>query len=186
MLIKKKRAGLIVRLLLCAVTIVTAQGVKATAAQAPGPKTVSDFFLLVPERYMPYDRPFREHLLSGEQRGAVIDVRNGYISWDASDAPDAFEFAIFRKSNGGYVVAYNDTGDDFDQEPEARLILLSYEGGRWRDVTKALLPIALDKRLGYKLPREGRSVEVTGGGGRRLYTLTWARDRFRIQRAGRK
>jgi hypothetical protein len=184
MAIKDQRANLIFRIL-CVLAVATAPGVKASPAQSSEPKTVGDYFILVPERYMPYDLPFRRELLRGEHRGAVIDVRNGYISWDASDAPDAFEFAIFRKSNGRYVVAYNDVGDDFDGETghEAGLILLSYEGGRWRDVTRALLPVALDRRLGYKLPRKGRSIEVTGERGRKLYTLTWANDRFRLKRA---
>jgi hypothetical protein len=43
--------------------------------------------------------------------------------------------------------------------------------------------VALDRRLGYKLPRNGRSIEVTSEQGRKLYTLTWANDRFRLERA---
>jgi hypothetical protein len=168
--------------------IAIAPGARTAAAQSSEPKTVADFLLLVPERYMDgYDLRFREEMLRGERRGVVVDIQNGYISYDASDNPSGFEFAIFRKSNGRYIVAYNSVDDDFDWEPEdgATLRLLSYEGGRWRDVTRVLLPVALDGRLGYTLPRRGRSIEVTGEGGRKLYTLTWARDRFRIKRAAR-
>jgi hypothetical protein len=188
MTIKIQRANLIWHIL-CVVTIAIAPGARTAAAQSAEPKTVADFFLLVPERYMPYyDLRFRERLLRGERRGAVIDIPNGYISWNASDNPEGFEFAIFRKSNGRYIVAYNSVGEDFNREPGdgAKLRLLSYEGGRWRDVTRVLLPVALDGRLGYKLPQRGRSIEVMGEGGRKLYTLTWARDRFRIKRAARR
>jgi hypothetical protein len=185
MTMKDRRANFIARIL-CLLAVITAPGLKASPAQSSAPKTVGDYFLLVPERYFPYDLSFRQDLLHGDHRGVVIDVRNGYISWDASDAPDAFEFVIFRKSNGSYVVAYNDTGDDFDQPGDGPgPMLLSYEGGKWRDVTKALLPVALDRKLGYKLPRNGRSIEVTNEQGRKLYTLTWAHDRFRLERAGR-
>src|SRR3954468_3658565 len=95
-MIKKLRADIIFQLL-CAMTIAFAAGVGTAAAQSSGPKTVADFLLLVPERYMEgYDLRFREELVRGEQRGVVVDIRNGYISYDASDNPSGFEFAIFR------------------------------------------------------------------------------------------
>jgi hypothetical protein len=188
MMIKNRRPNTIFHLL-CAVTIAIAAGVGTAAAQSSEPKTVADFLLLVPERYMEgYDRRFREEMLRGDRRGVVVDVRNGYISYDASDNPSGFEFAIFKKSNGNYLVAYS-TGAFYDPELGKELgnwptlFLLSYEGGRWSDVTRETLPVAFDKKLAYKLPRWGRSIEVWGGRGRKLYTLTWRNDRFRISRA---
>jgi hypothetical protein len=163
-------------------------GVGTAAAQSPGPverRTVADFLILVPERYIGYDLPFREELIRGEHRGLVVDIRNGYISYDASDNPSGFEFAIFRKSNGKYIIAYSDSvGDNFDSG-EYTLLLLSYEGGRWRDVKKELLPVPFNKKLAYKLPRRGRSIGVTDSEGRQLYTLTWRNDRFHIKRGQR-
>jgi hypothetical protein len=176
-------------LILFLVTIAIPPGVGTGAAQASEasePRTVADFFLLVPERYIGHGLSFREEMLRGEHRGVVVDIRNGYISYDASDNPSGFEFAIFRKSNGKYIVAYNNTGDDFDREPKVpTLRLLSYEGGRWRDVTKVLLPVALDGKLGYTLPRTGRNIAVTDKRGSELNTLIWAKDRFRIKRPAR-
>jgi len=166
------------------VLVVIAAGVVTLGAQSSKPKTVVDYFLLVPTKYFSYDLAFRNDLLHGKHRGEVIDVRNGYISWRGSDVPDEFQFVIFRRSNGTHVVAYNDLGDNFD-DPNAgpRLILLSYERGKWRDVTRALLPpFAVDKRFNYKLPRKGRSIEVTDDKGAHLYTLTWANDRFHLKR----
>jgi hypothetical protein len=188
MTFKNQRANTVF-LVLFLVTIALPPRVGRAAPQvseACEPRTVANFLLLVPERYIGYDLSFREEMLRGEHRGVVVDIRNGYISYDASDNPSGFEFAIFRKSNGRYIVAYNDTSDDFDQEPKVpTLRLLSYEGGRWRDVTRVLLPLALDGKLGYTLPRTGRNIEVTDKGGRELYTLTWAKDRFRIKRRAR-
>lgn len=190
MTFKNQRANNIF-LSLCMMAIVVVPAVAAIpkgAAQFSQPKTVGDFLLLVPERYMiGYDLRFREELLRGEHRGVVVDILNGYISYDASDNPSGFELAIFRKSNGRYIVAYNSTGDDFDVEPKvATLRLVSYERGRWRDVTRVLLPVALDGRLGYSLPRRGRNIEVAGEGGRERYSLAWAKDRFQIKRAARR
>jgi hypothetical protein len=194
MTFKSQRANNIF-LSLCMVAIVIVPAVAAIATGATGakgaaqssqPKTVGDFLLLVPERYMiGYDLRFREELLRGEHRGVVVDILNGYISYDASDNPSGFEFAIFKKSNGRYIVAYNTTGDDFDVEPKVpTLRLLSYERGRWRDVSRLLLPVALDGNLIYALPRTGRNIEV--GGKRERYSLTWAKDRFHIKRTARR
>jgi hypothetical protein len=186
MLIKNRRPNIFFHLL-CAVTIAIAAGVRTDAAQSSEPKTVADFLLLVPERYMVgYDLRFREEMLRGEHRGVVVEIRNGYISYDASDNPSGFEFAIFRKSNGNYLVAYS-TGAFYDPDfdNDSTLFLLSYEGGRWRDVTSASLPVAFDKKLAYVLPRRGRGIEVWDGRGRRLYTLTWRNDRFHLDRGVR-
>lgn len=181
------RADFIFRAVLRAVTLAAALGCTTAAAQSREPKTVTDFLLLVPERYMEgYDLRFREELLRGEHRGVIIDIPNGYISYDASDNPSGFEFAIFRKSNGKYLVAYSD-GAFYDPEfgNEPTLFLLSYEGGRWRDVTRATLPAGFDGRLAYTLPRRGRSLEAWDGRGRN-YALTWRNDRFRLNRRARR
>jgi hypothetical protein len=182
-MIKSLKADLILLNLLLAVTIATAAGIRTAAAQSSEPKTVADFLLLVPERYMEgYDRRFREEMLGGKHRGVVVDIPNGYISYDASDNPSGFEFAIFRKSNGRYLVAYS-TGAFYEPEVDAgpTLFLLSYEDGRWRDVTRATLPAGFDGKLAYKLPRRGRNIEVWDVRGRN-YILTWRNDRFRIGR----
>jgi hypothetical protein len=191
MTIKNRRPDIFFRLL-CAVTIAVVAGTGTAAAQSAEPKTVADFFLLVPDRYMGgYDLRLREEMLRGERRGVVVDIRNGYISYDASDNPSGFEFAIFRKSNGRYLVAYS-TGAFHDQEMAEELgnwptlRLLSYEGGRWRDVTKSSLPVAYDEKLAYMLPRRGRSIAVWDGRASKLYTLTWRNDRFRLDRGARR
>lgn len=186
------RPSFILNLLLAAAIAVAAGSGSGVAAQSPEPKTVADFLLLVPERYtVGHDRRFREELLRGEHRGGVIDIPNGYISYDASDNPSGFEFAIFKKSNGKYLVAYS-TGAFHDPELGKELgnwpvfYLLSYERGRWSDVTRSVLPVPFDKSLAYGLPRQGRSIGVWNARGRRLYDLTWRNDRFRVSRPVRR
>jgi hypothetical protein len=178
-MIKHLKANLVINFVLIA--LITVAGFATADAQCAEPKTVADFFRLVPERYMMgYDFRFREGLLRGERRGAVVDIRNGYIYWNASDNPEEFEFAIFRKNNGKYIVAFSVGYDaDFDY---SEFFLLSYDGGRWRDVTRELLPVRYNRTNTYRLPRKGRSIVVTGEGGRTLYKLTWANDRFRRTR----
>ena len=178
------RPNVVFLVMLLFVLIGTAETVNASAALSREPKTVADFFLLVPDRYMHgYDLPFRQQLLRGERRGTVIDIKNGYISWNASDNPEEFEFAIFRKSNGKYLVAFSSLGEP-DLYP-SYFCLLSYDNGKWRDVTRALLPVAFDRRLDYKLPRRGRTI-VVARDWRTRYRLTWANDRFRVNRRAGK
>jgi hypothetical protein len=189
MMMKYPRASQI-SYVVCALTFVGVTGIRPAAAQTPEPKTVADFFLLVPDNYMEgYDRSFREELLAGKRRGAVVDTANGFISYEASDNPMGFEFAIFRKSNGGYIVAYsNSISDNFDWEimDGYTLYLLSYDGGNWRDVKESLLPKPFNKKLTYRLPRRGTSIEVSDEKGRSLYTMAWRNDRFEIERRSGK
>ena len=186
-MIRNRRTNLIPYVLRVLTVVVVASGFGTAAAQSSEPKTVADFFLLVPERYMMgYDLRFREEMLRGEHRGVVVDIENGYISYDASDNPSGFEFAVFRKNNGRYVVAYSDGVSDNFNDNDYTFFLLSYEGGKWRDVTKALLPVPLNKRLSYRLPRRGRSIEVWDPEERKHYTLAWRNDRFHLRRAARR
>lgn len=180
---KNLKAKLVFLALLSLALIGSAKTVNSSPASYREPKTVADFFLLVPERVSGYDLQFREELLRGERRGTVIDIPNGYISWNASDNPEEFEFAIFRKSNGKYIVAFSSPGDP-GLYP-SHFYLLSYDNGKWRDVTKALLPVAFDKRLNYKIPRRGRTIVVTRDW-RQRYHLTWTNDRFRLKRRAGK
>ncbi len=182
-MIKNLRANLVILALLSLALMGTAQGFSASATPSRQPKTVADFFLLVPERVIGYDLQFREGLLRGERRGTVIDIKNGYISWNASDNPEEFEFTIFRKNNGKYLVAFSSPGDP-GLYP-SRFFLLSFDNGKWRNVTRALLPVAFDKRLDYKLPRQGRTIVVTRDW-RSLYHLTWAKDRLQVKRRAGK
>ena len=191
MMSKHQRTHNIFRVL-CAVTFAIIAGIGTAAAQSSEPKTVADFLRLVPERYtIGYDRRLREELLRGERRGVVVDIPNGYISYDESDNPSGFELAIFRKNDGSYLVAYSD-GAFYEPDLGRELgnwptfYLLSYKGGRWRDVTRTSLPVPFDKKLSYMLPRQGRSIGVVNGRGRLLYTLTWRNDRFHISRVARR
>ncbi|HEX4950382.1 MAG TPA: hypothetical protein VFZ34_27200 [Blastocatellia bacterium] len=190
-MMQQQRSHFIIRVS-CVLTVAFIAGGKTILAQPSEPKTVEDFFLQVPERYMVgYDLRLRRELLRGERRGVIVDSRNGYISYDESDNPSGFEFAIFRKRDGSYLVAYS-TGAFYDPELSKELdnwptlLLLRYEGrGKWRDVTRTALPVPFDKKLAYKLPRRGRSIEIWDGQGRKRYSLLWQNDRFNLRRAAR-
>src|SRR5688500_10912672 len=112
-----------------ALLVTLTAGLCGPAESAPAaPKlTVKDYFRLAPERFLGYDRAFREELLEGKMPGATIDVPNGFISYRATDNPESFEFAIFRKKDGRYVAAFSVPFDPDHPDTASKLIFLKYE-----------------------------------------------------------
>lgn len=163
-----------------ALLVVFTAGLSGRVEPAPAaPKlTVKDYFRLVPERFFGYDRAFRQDLLAGKIPGAKIDVPNGFISYRATDNPESFEFAIFRKKNGRYVAAFSVPFDPDRPDTTSKLMFLKYEGSKWTDVTRAVLPIGTDRRLTYRLPRRGRDIHVINAQGRQVRTLRWVDGKF--------
>jgi hypothetical protein len=158
--------------------------VPAQTARRAEPRTVIDYFLLVPDRYIiDYDRKLREDMVRNGFLN-IVDVKNGYIYYNASDNPEEFEFAIFRKPDGRHLVAFSSGYDPSccSHPIMSTLLFLSYENGRWRDVTRATLPVAFNKRLTYKLPREGRDIVVVNAKGSKAYTMAWVNGKFVVRR----
>jgi len=140
-------------------------------------RSVQEHFLGIPFPLLPLSPENRQHYL----RYATVDVPNGYIRYRASDNPEQFEFAIFCKSNRQYLAAFSIPYDpeSFPGQPGlSQLILLDYRQGQWRDVTREILPVPVDRTLTYQLPRVGRDIVVVNRRQERLYRLRWQNDRF--------
>jgi len=140
-------------------------------------QSVQEYFLGIPSSVLPLSPASRQRYL----RFATVDVQNGYIHYRASDNPEEFEFAIFRKNNGQYLAAFSVPYDPLtlpEQPGLSKLILLDYRQGQWRDVTREILPVPLDRTLTYRLPRVGRDIVVVNRRQEKLYRLRWQNDRF--------
>jgi hypothetical protein len=152
---------------------------QSAIAQSAEPKTVVDYFLAVPEKYMGYPREEREVLIKGQ--GITLDIKNGYLAYKASDNPEEFEFALFKQTDGTYLVAINfDADPDFDSK--SKLHLLTYNNGRWSEVTKEVLTVPFNGQYIYTLPRVGTTIKVTTIKGKRVHDLIWANDKFQIKK----
>lgn len=144
---------------------------------AAGPKTVKDFLLTVPERYLGIDAvrlPAAERLAMIE----IDDTANGWLRL-VGRGDRAFEgwieMAMFRRGLGGpmLAVAVNQCGPLCEQ----RLTFLRHAGGEWLDLTAAVfqpLPAERVRRLYraafpdgesaddppvlYRLPRHGTDI----------------------------
>ena len=160
---------------------------------ADAPRTVRDFFNLLPEKYFKLegcdratdkncDRARAEYLKTFLQ---TEDAANGYLKAGCDGAQSCLTMALFKRANGTYIVGVNtsfEMGDDY--------YFLDYAGGQWRDVSASVVP-EFSKRNMYELPRYGTTVPVfakkiieegpdfmASEKGAKLYDLTWTGERF--------
>jgi hypothetical protein len=153
-----------------------------SAPPAKSPRTVVDYYMLLPDHSFDIDR----RSLLNPKYGAVVDVGNGYIRTWHDGAQQGLEVALFRRPNGSYLVAVNHIGDEGpDDVWSPWLDFLTYRNGRWVDVTKATLPRRFSDKLGYEPPRYGRTIRVVTESEKHVYDLVWTRGRLQVKRRSR-
>lgn len=173
-------------------------------AQKTELKTVTDFYMDLPDTYfMPATmiggikavRIYRESIVK------VRDDKNGYLRIESPTAEGYAEVAIFKKSDGKYlvVVAQNGCGPSCSTE---QMDVLSYDGGKWNDVKTSVWPeipgsglaaayirhhVSKENSSGllvFKMPRIGRTVRVVTGDDdvkeETLFELNWDGSKFRL------
>jgi hypothetical protein len=162
----------------------------AIPAQSKAPKTVRDFFMLMPSKYFSLDccmektpKASKEKYLS--QYLDVEDTANGYMKGYGDGAQEAFQMALFKKADGSYLIGFYTIGEG-DVEDYPWTVFLQYRPGRWTDVSKTAVPGYSPKKLIYELPRKGTTVEVFQkdetasdfSKGKKLYELVWKNGKF--------
>ena len=166
----------------------------SSTTQTGEPRTIADYFLLIPERYLSVRRAERPALLrrleSNRREGSFeIDVANGFMAFQ-DHAEEQQTLALFRRPDGQPLIAITYYGMVIRRgEPQdiARLYFLSYDPRTriWHDVTRQTLPLPFNRNLRYHLPRRGTTIEVYGEGDRKVYDLVWSQGRFTVRRAPR-
>jgi hypothetical protein len=153
------------------------------------PKTVLDYFLLLP--YEPFfheigeSQSARKKWLYEKGVGNIIDIKNDYIRMSGDAAQPTMYMALFRY-HGRVLVGVYEYGEGGVEM--ASLHFMRYENGRWKDVTKAMLPVSYNDHYFYRLPRYGTTIRVTRGdpigedGGKKVYDLVWIKGRFKVGR----
>lgn len=191
---KTSRVQMKLILVAVALTFGVAAPVRAQQRRDPRPKTVRDFFNLLPQKYFPLegcvrgrdrncDRARAEYLKTFLE---VEDTANGYMKGGCDGAQSCFELALFKRPDGTYVVGLTDS-----HEESQHTYFLVYAGGAWSDISARVVPEYGENKI-YELPRFGTAVavyaneKVPDGGyrerGRKLYDLVWKGGRFTIKR----
>jgi len=172
------RSRIVLFILLIGVTSIAAS---AQSANPRRPRTVVDYYMLLPNKYFEANREERLHWMLDPKRGAIVDIPNGYLFAPGDGAQTDIYACIFKRSNGNYLVAvgYNDKDGVF----ETFLDFFIYDRGHLQNVTKAVLPVRFNRLLYYDLPRHGTTIKVTTASGKKLYDLVWTGNIFHLKRA---
>ena len=148
-----------------------------SSAQSARPRTVVDYYLLLPNKYT-YDVPRqqREQLINNNGRIIAKDIENGYLAISGDGGDPGITVALFKESGEEYLI-----GVSVFNEMTKDLYFLRYRRSKWSDVTRSVIP-AFSKANEYNLPRSGTTIEVNGKSGKKLYDLVWSDGRFVIKR----
>lgn len=155
---------------------------------ADQPRTVRDFFMLLPQKYFALEPPLtkKEYL----KRFLVVeDTANGYLEGSGDGAQGGLTMALFKRPDASYIVGLNTF-----HEADDNYYFLEYKNGQWFDISAKAVPNYSKKNI-YKLPRQGTTVQVfakkilekgadyeLSEQGAKLYDLAWKDGKFTIQK----
>lgn len=144
------------------------------------PHTVLDYYRLLPNKYFEASEEERIKWMLDPRRGAIVDVKNGYLYAPGDGAQTCIYVCLFKKSDKSYLIAVKTHPPDTDEDTYLDFYVL--KSGKLLDVTKTVLPVPVNEELKYELPRYGTTIRVRNKAGRRIYDLLWASDRFTLKR----
>ena len=157
------------------------------------PRTVRDFFNLLPEKYFTLEGCDRETDKDCKKARAeylknftlVEDIPNGYFKGACDGAQACIGMAIFKRPDGTYLV-----GVATEFEMGSNFYFLDYADAKWEDVSEAVVP-EYSKKNWYELPRHGTTMKVyakkiieqgddfeASEKGKLLYSLAWKKGKF--------
>jgi hypothetical protein len=163
-------------------TFIVLTFVFSVSAQGSSPKTVTDFYYLLPAKFFaPSEYTPGKPTLRNYRKSAIKteDIKNGFLEIQEPAVEGRAEVAIFKKADGKYIVGISQT--DCGPSCAGDVTFLSYEKGNWREITGQVFPeiteaqvneaynrkkIGKDDQSGllvYQLPRTGTTVKVITG-----------------------
>lgn len=172
-------------------------GDQPTPAVANSPKTIRDFFMLLPEKYFVLEGCVREKDKDCKKARAdylktfteIEDATNGYFKGGCDGAQSCLEMAIFKRPDGTYLVGVATSAEMMND-----YYFLDYANGSWTDISATAIPQFSKKNM-YELPRRGTTVKVFSkkviekgddyevtDKGERLYDLEWKNGKFTIKK----
>ncbi|MEO7675025.1 MAG: hypothetical protein ABIU09_13215 [Pyrinomonadaceae bacterium] len=170
---------------------------QSTTPSLDQPKTIRDFFMLLPEKYFVLEGCAHEKDRDCRKAKAdylktfteVEDIANGYFKGGCDGAQSCLEMAIFKRPDASYLVAVATSTEMMND-----YYFLDYADGKWRDVSSNVVPQFSKKNM-YELPRQGTDIKVFAkkviekgndyevtDKGEKLYDLEWKNGKFAIRK----
>ena len=165
-------------LLITLLTVFLSQSV--SAAQSSPPKTVLDYYLLLPEKYFEANKEQREKWMLARSRGAVVDIKKGYLYAAGDGAQTSIYVCLFKRPHRFPLIAVKSYPSDTSEYTQ--LDFYEYDRGLLVEVKNGVLPVKFNENFKYELPRCGRTIKVGDPRGRQLYSLHWSGKRFVLKR----
>jgi len=166
---------------------------KTEKNQTKQPRTVREFFNLLPQKYFTLEgcEPAKDK--NCEKARAeyiktfleVEDTANGYWKSGCDGAQMCLEMALFKRPDATYIVHVLTI---FEMDENS--YFLEYKNGNWTDISTKTIPEYSTKNI-YVPPRKGTTVEVFKKNypeptyserGAKIYDLTWQDGKFSIKK----
>lgn len=182
----------------------------ALGARSQQPKTVTDFYFLLPEEYFAKPDIDKFHTMSvrdyRESAIKIKDISHGYLRVEEPVRDGWAEVAIFKERDGKYIVGISEVDCAPGCHGKITFLMYGSEGPlRWYDMTNTVLPDVSKSQIRaaykrhrisddsdevvYMLPRFGTSVKVQNAGDyfdlafkpTELFELDWIGWRFLLR-----
>jgi hypothetical protein len=166
---------------------------KTAQTQTNQPKTVREFFNLLPPKYFALegcepqtdkncDKARAEYVKTYLE---IEDTKNGYWKSGCDGAQSCLTFALFKRPDQTYVVHVL---TEFEGGEETHF--LEYKNGNWTEISEKIIPDFSQNNI-YVPPRIGTNVEVFKKEspepsyterGAKIYDLQWNGGKFSIKK----
>jgi hypothetical protein len=161
----------------------------AASAQTRQPRTVREFFNLLPQKYFTLEgcEPRTDKNCETARQKyiqtflEIEDTANGYWKSGCDGGQSCLTMALFKRPDATYVVALQ---KEFESGIENHF--LEYRNGKWFDIAARIVP-NFSKNNVYELPQKGTTVQVYkrrmiddgfDERGAKLYNLLWQNGKF--------
>lgn len=166
---------------------------KTETIQTNQPKTLREFFALLPSKYFTLEDCDTSKDKNCEKARAeyikmfleVEDAKNGYWKSGCDGAQSCLTMALFKRSDANYVVHILT-----EFEGGENSYFLEYKNEKWSDIGAEIVPEYSAKNT-YVPPQKGTTVEVFKKNfpepdyserGAKIYDLTWNDGKFSIKK----
>lgn len=166
---------------------------ESAAAQTRQPRTVRDFFNLLPSKYFTLEgcEPAKDKNCERARADyvktflEVEDTANGYWKSGCDGAQSCLTMALFKRPDASYIVQVL---TEFEMGEDS--YFLEYKNGKWTDIGASVVPEFSAKNT-YVPPRKSTTVEVFKKNfpeptyserGAKIYDLEWKDGKFSIKR----